>query len=377
MKRFLLCLCLVSALIFPTFANGEKEKTTAPAIVDETELSQEDLIAAAQKEGKLVVYGTHSYIEKAAAAFQEKYGIQVSWTQLGETDLIQKISAECSSNAGGADLVYAQDGSRIKGEWINQNYIYNWKSKRLGALTGNEDMSMSVFEYSCKAFIWNNELESDGKYLSNIWQITDPQYKGLFSMKDPYAEGVNFNFFTMLTSDENATKMAKAYKDYYGKDIALTTPNAGYEWIKAAYKNGMILGTSDTKISEEIGAKGQSVTRIGLFAVQRFATAKVKNLALAMNTGMDPYVGFYYPIYSIILKQSTHKNAAKLFVEFMLSEDGWQFWKNNVGDYSANKNLPYAGDISFDQWSKVAVLENMDFVYQNRVKVEDFIVGIN
>lgn len=377
-KKFLVAMLVALVAMGAVFAGGASDKASQEPVVDTTDLSHDELVAAAQEEGSLVVYGVHSYIEHACRAFEEKYGIDVQWTQLGETEMISKITGECAGNvAGGADLVFAQDGARIWGEMVNQGYIYNWTSERLGALTGNSDMSLSVFEYSCKGFIYNNELTGSEPYLTNIWQLTDPQYYGLFSMKDPYSEGVNFNFLTMLTTDENAALLADAYRDYYGKDIELTTENAGYEFIKMLYQNGIVLGTSDTKISEAVGAKGQSQTWVGLFSMQRFATAADKNLALAMNYDMEPFAGFYYPIYSIIPSNSRHINAAKLFVEFMLSMDGWQFWEGNVGDYNANRELPYAGDVSFDEWAEVSVLENMEYCFNNRAKVEDFIQSVS
>lgn len=370
---------LVLLLAFGTlFASGSSEKAAPAPKVDDVELSYDALVEAAKKEGKVVVYGTHSYIEKAAEAFSAKYGIKVEWTHLNETELISKVSGENSSKvAGGADLVFAQDGARIWGEWVGQDFVYNWKSDRLGALTGNSDMTLSVFEYSCKGFVYNNELTGDTEYLDNIWQLTDPANYGLFSVKDPYAEGVNFNFFTMLTTPKYSALLADAYKEYYGKDIVLTTENAGYEFIKALYGNGIVLGTSDTKISEAVGAKGQSKTWVGLFSMQRFATAADKNLALAMNYDMSPIAGFYYPIYSIITSNAKNLNAAKLFVEFMLSEDGWVFWDGNVGDYNANTNLPWAGDVSLEEWSKVAILEDMEYCFVNRAKVEDFIQSVS
>lgn len=354
---------------------GTKEGGTE--VSEQKELSQEELIAAASEEGKLVVYGVHSYLEKAAAAFQEKYGIEVEWTQLGETELMDKVSTECQSDvAGGADLIFAQDGARIQAELVNPDYLHHWSSERLGNLTGETDMTLSVFEYSCKGFIYNDELTGDGPYLTNIWMVTDPQYKGLFSMKDPTSEGVNFNFLTMLTKEENAEKMAEAYRDYYGEDISLTTENAGFEFIKMMYENGVVLGTSDTKISEAVGARGQDQTWVGFFSTQRFATADEKDLALAMNTEMAPFVGWYYPIRAMILEKSEHKNAAKLFVEYMLGEEGWSFWEGNVGDYNANPNLPYAGDMSFEDWKSVSIGEDMQYVYENRAVIEDFIAEV-
>lgn len=375
MKKLISVICIVLMATSMLFAAAANEKAEV-APVQEVELSYDELVAAAKAEGKLAVYGVHTYIEKALKAFGEKYGIEVSWTHLGETDLVNKVAGECASNAVGADLVFAQDGARIWGEWNLQGYIYNWSSERLGALTGETDRSMAVFEYFAKGFVYNNEKTGDAPYLTNIWQITDPANYGLFSMKDPYSEGVNFNFLTMLTSPEWSAKLADAYKAYYGKDIVLTTENAGYEFIKALYKNGIVLGTSDTKISEAVGAKGQSNTWVGLFSVQRFATAPAKNLALGINYDMNPVVGFYAPIYSIIPSNAQNINAAKLFEEYMLSEEGWSFWAGNVGDYNANKSLPFAGDVSLEDWAKVSVAEEMQYCFEHRADVEDFIQSI-
>lgn len=141
-----------------------------------------------------------------------------------------------------------------------------------------EDQNPLVFQFCNKVFIFNNEKVDDTAY-TNIWQFTDPQYKGLLQMKDANSEGVNMNFFTMLTRDDYAQQLADAYKEYYGKDIELTTPNAGYEWIKAIYANGLVLGTSDTKISEAVGAKGQDASPVGLFTLNKYGKKDEKGLA--------------------------------------------------------------------------------------------------
>ena len=72
-------LALIALMVFaPIFASGAKEEaaTTAPAQVEEKEMTHDELVAAAKAEGQVVVYATSSRIAKAAAAFTEKYGIE-------------------------------------------------------------------------------------------------------------------------------------------------------------------------------------------------------------------------------------------------------------------------------------------------------------
>ena len=140
-----------------------------------------------------------------------------------------------------------------------------------------------------KVFIYNNEKTGTTQPYTNIWQFADPKYKTTLNFKNPFQEGVNANFLTMITSPEWSAKIAKAYKDYYGKDITLTTQNAGFEWIKAIYKNDLINGTSDTTIAENIGVKGQNTVNppVGLFVYSKARYATTKNLALKPALNMS------------------------------------------------------------------------------------------
>jgi iron(III) transport system substrate-binding protein len=125
--------------------------------------------------------------------------------------------------------------------------------------------------------------------------LTEPQWKGLVQFKDPKVEGVNANFLTMLTSPEWSAKLDQAYQARYGKKLVLTTKNAGYEWIKMFFSNGLVLGNSDTTISENIGIKGQPKTTLGLFVYSKTRYDETKNLALLPMTEVVPFSGFMYP----------------------------------------------------------------------------------
>ena len=88
MKKYLalvLALTMVFALAIPAMADGEEE-----VVFDE------DLVAAAQEEGELVVYGSceEPYLAAAAEHFQELFGIEVSYQRLSTGEVQAKIEEE-------------------------------------------------------------------------------------------------------------------------------------------------------------------------------------------------------------------------------------------------------------------------------------------
>ncbi len=170
--------------------------------------------------------------------------------------------------------------------------------------------------------------------------------------KDPKSEGVNANFLTMISSPVWSAKLDKAYQDLYGRKLVLTTKNAGYEWIKRFFQNGLVLGNSDTTISENIGIKGQPKTTLGLFVYSKTRFDAKKNLALQAMTDVAPFSGFLYPAFLSLTKNAKNPNAAKLFIEYLLTEEGFKPWSKDVGSYSSNPNVPVnEGDHEISFWS--------------------------
>ena len=232
-----------------------------------------------------------------------------------------------------------------------------------------------MWEIMPKLFLYNNEKEP--LQVTNIWQFTEPEFKGRLQFKDAFSEGVNMNFFTMITRDDWAKKIAAAYKELYGKELTLTTKNAGYEWIKALFKNGVVLGKSDTTVAENVGAKGQAKQLYALITSNKMRTAKAKNLALQIAYEMKPFAGFMYPAYTFITKNAKSPNAAKLYMEFSMTAEGWEPF-NTMGDYSAvdtiknNKEDKY----TLEDWAKIVVFEDPVWCSEARSDVEEFMSSL-
>lgn len=362
-RKSLIALVLALAMLMGCF-------TTTGYAEDQT---YDELVAAAQAEGELVFYGANSYLNDAATLFSEEFGIAVEFTQLGETEMIEKVASESRAKNVVADVVCAQDTYRVSSDLLNTGYAMQWENPRITEITGEEDCTAVIWYYDTKMFMYNPELVGEG-WLTNIWRIADPEYKGLFTYKTPTAEGVNFDMLTMLTSDENAAKLAGAYKGYFGEDITLTTDNAGWEFIKMIYDNGVVLTTSDTTCATSIGALGMDNTWIGYFSAQRFSTQEAKGIELAYDYDLtSPFSGYAYPVYAIVLDGCSHPNAGKLFVEWLLSENGWKAFETYYGGFSANTENAYATPYSFEELKPYIIMDDADYLLETRADVEDMI----
>lgn len=356
-----------------TVADSTAAETTAAETEAPAEMSYDELVELAKKDGKLVFYGANSYLQDAANNFAEEFGIEVEFTQLGETEMIEKISAECKTGAPTADLVCAQDTYRVNTDLIGTGYAMNWTNSRITAITGEEDCTAVVWQHDTKMFMYNPTLVGED-WAYNLWRITDPEYYGLFTFKTPTSEGVNLDMLTMLTSDTYAEKLAEAYKEYYGEDITLTTDNAGWEFVKKLYENGVLLTSSDSTCATTIGDVNLDKTWMGYFSTQRYSTQEAKGIKLAYDyNNATPFAGYTYPVYAVVLNGCQHEYAAKLFAEWLLSENGYKAFETYFGGFSANSANAYATSYSFEDVEPYLVQDDADYLMTARVDMEDFL----
>ncbi len=384
MKRMkLLALLLAVCMVLGAFAGcgsqtpppaeSPSQDITPPPAPEQDEMTHDQLVEAAKAEGKVVVYATTSRIAKAGELFTAKYGIEVESSNLKDYELIEKVSTEGRTGTVAADFVLCQDAGRTFGELMKPGYLYSYMPPTMKDVIPAKYQDPLIFCNINKVFIYNSEKTQTAP-VDNIWALADPEWSGRFQFKSPFGESVNSNFCTMITSDEWAAKIADAYKSHYGKDIQLTTPNAGYEWLKAIFENGLVLGSSDTTIAENIGIKGQDQVTMGLFVYSKTRYDAEKDLALAPIMEMEPFSGFYYPLYALMCKDAKHPNAAKLFIEFLLTEEGFSPWGVDNGTYSSNPTIAVnEGDFPLEVWEPILVPEDPEYCFANRAEVEEFL----
>lgn len=345
-------------------------------------MTHEELLEKAlTEEGSFVVYGNTSRIATALEEFTALYGIAGEANNLKDAEIYIKLETEMSGGAKGADMVMIQDGASLKSQALEMGYLVNFVPASVKDSVGEEDLNPLVQQYINKVFIWNN-LGDNAPAITNVWQLTEPQMKGNVIFKNPESEQVNMNFLVMLTSPEWSDKLAQAYESLYGTPIDLSGyENAGYKWI-AEFLSNCTFGNSDTTIAEDISQESAQ-GKIGLFVLSKLRSSSVytDNLTVGQykateeGTAIEPFSGFMYPMYAMVTSNASRPYTAMLFIEYLMTSEGFAPWGKSIGAYSTNTQVvPNEGDLGIDVWKQTLVMEDPDYILDAYEDVYSFVL---
>ena len=375
MKKFL---CVVLALAMLLCALPALADVAADVATGET-LTHDQLVEKAKAEtGTFVVYGNTSRISTAAEEFAALYDIPFESNNLKDQEIYTKLRSETGN--GAADMVMIQDGAQLT-DAIDEGLVINFVPAAVkDVLDAADQQPALVHQYINKLFIYNN-LGDSVPAIKNVWELTAPEMKGNVIFKNPESEKVNMNFLVMCTSDEWADKLAGAYYAWKGEDIALGEyKNAGYKWV-AEFLDNVTFGKSDTSIAEEVSQE-TAAGKIGLFVLSKLRSSSVltDNLTVAQydasanGYAIEPFAGFMYPMYTMINTKATRPYTGMLFIEYLMTQEGFKPWGKSIGAYSPNPAITVNdGDLTVDVWKGTLVMEDADYILES-FEVEDFIL---
>ena len=342
-------------------------------------MTREELAEKAMAEsGTFVVYGNTSRIATAAEDFAALYGISVESNNLKDQEIYTKLRSE--NGRGAADMVMIQDGAQLS-DAIDEGLVVNFVPASVKDVLEESDRQPAlVHQYLNKLFIYNNQGDSVPA-IRNVWELTAPEMKGNVIFKNPETEKVNMNFLIMCTEPAWAEKLAEAYRDWKGTDIDPGSfENAGYKWV-AEFLDNVTFGKSDTSIAEELSQK-TAAGKIGLFVLSKLRSSSVltENLTVAQydasanGYAIEPFSGFMYPMYTMVNTKATRPYTAMLFIEYLMSQEGFAPWGKSIGSYSPNPAFTVnEGDLSIDVWKANLVMEDANYILDS-FEVEDFIL---
>jgi len=264
------------------------------------------IVDAAKKEGKVVIYSTTD----AASAnplvkdFEALYpGIKVEYSDLNSTELYNRFIAESAANNGTGDVIWSSAMDlqvKLVADGLGLAYA-SPETKALPKWAVWKDTAYGT-TYEPIAFVYNKRLvpeadvPKDHAALTKLIESKMDFYKGKITAYDPERSGVGFLFFN------------EDIKNFPG----------AWDLFRAMGKSGAKFYTSAGAMMERV-TSGEHLIAYGIFGSYALSRSK-----------KDPNVGIVLPSdftmvtsrVAFISKAAKSPNAAKLFLDYMLSKRG-------------------------------------------------------
>lgn len=264
------------------------------------------IVDAAKKEGKLVIYSTTDAVSATPLVkdFEAMYpGIKVEYSDLNSTELYNRFIAEAAANNGTADFLWSS-AMDLQVKLVNDGQGLAYPSPEIKSLPKWAVWKDSAYgtTYEPTAIVYNKRLvpeadvPKDHTALLKLLEAKGDAYKGKVTAYDPERSGVGYLFCN--------------------EDIK-NFP-AAWDLFKAMGKTGAKFYTSAGAMMERV-ASGEHTIAYGIFGSYALARSK-----------KDPNVGIVLPSdytmvtsrVAFISKHAKNPNAAKLFLDYMLSKRG-------------------------------------------------------
>ncbi len=266
----------------------------APALA-----ADEALIAAARKEGRVVWYTTQivdQFVRPAVEAFDRKYGIRVDYVRSGTPDMVLRVTNEAKANSGQGDIV---DGTSSSAALKRAGLLMKFTPpNNLPAQFVDADGYWIANNLYVLTPGFNTNLVEKGSEPRAFEDLLAPKWKGRIGWTVPPA--------SMLAPE------------FVGLVLAAMGEEKGRTYLRALAKqdlNGHVVSARqmlDMVIAGEFPV-----------ALQIFNNHAVISAGKGAPSGwipMQPALGLLSV--SSITKLAPHPAAAKLFMEFLVSEEG-------------------------------------------------------
>ena len=386
MKR-MLSLVLALALLLGVCAIANAE-TVDEALAAAAKMTNEELYEKAKAEmaagAQLNFYSTTSFAEKAAANFMNDYpefNGKVVYAEIDDKETYTILTNTIGSGVkDSADMALTQNGPDLKTYLLDEGLTLTYFPDALKDVVSEAEQEPAVVTYVNSLFIYHNGEGSIN--FTNVWELTEEQWKDRIFFKDPTNETVNINFLIMLTSEKWNARLEEAYEARYGKAWeAGEFESAALQWIDGFLANVNYTYTSASKMAAGIasGAPGN----MGLFVfskLRKVDEADRGNLTVVQfENEVEGFSGFMYPIYATVCKDTECPYTCALFINYLLSEEGFagpKSWNSSQGYYSPNKTIAKPEDVQdepYEYWSDRLVIEDLEYIDEHYIDVYEFI----
>ena len=308
-RRYFVRLCSVLTLAAVLITGcGGSDTSKQPASADSKGAVAPTLVELAKKEGKVVVFSPSkgALMDNMAATFKKKYGIDVENVYAGSTQIINRIRAEKDNPTGD---VWVGAGGIIpflvaKKEGVLEPYaIQGYKVPETAGeiVLRDKDHFFNAAWILTLGWTYNTQKGKPGDIPADLSGFLDPKWKNQVEMSDPAASGTAVLFImSEIQKFRNAGKPEAEAWDLLKKFAAQVKrfPESGGGPSADVAKGDVAAGLAFDQQAYLMKGKKEPVDWV-----------------LPKNTPVviDP---------AGIIKKAPHPNAAKLYMEFLLSMEG-------------------------------------------------------
>ncbi|WP_309066907.1 ABC transporter substrate-binding protein [Microbacterium sp.] len=311
----------------PGAAGGKPVEDAKPKVSlapDETAdgFDLEKLVAAAKKEGPITIYDQTGKVVQIAEAFTAKYGIEATGVKI-ETNVIEKVRTEGKSGNVIGDVLASAEVAGVY-SLIEDGLLTNWVPGDMYDKLPEEARYPFLNLYETYVWTYNAAAFPDGCPVENVWELTEPDWKGRVALPDPekfatYPIGWN------QSARDHDDEFADAYEAQFGEEIDTDEESAVHEWLKRFAQNSPIVGKDAEAPSDAVGGEGQPDPAIALIPGSKYRNNEDKGYAQAVCTDLEPYAGWTVPQSMAYASNTDSPNAAKLYIHFATSQEGMEF----------------------------------------------------
>lgn len=315
----------------------------------------DEIYAAAKKEGKVVIYIGTSRASRVVDGFKERYpGIDVEVHVMTNDELLERFEREQRAGIFNADIISATVSPLQEGWMHPQNMLFPWIPPELAdVIPQNRQEPLLEWRLTFRNLAYNTVAYPEGPPIESLWDLTRPEWNRRIIMADPRLDGPALDFMTTIVL--HADEMAADYERVFGEPIRLTTPNAGYEWIRMILANRPSLYPDERNleiVGDPNARSGSAPVAISISGsrYRTIGSPAQGNLQFAPLVDVTPKAGVEYPAMTNIAYKAPHPNAAKLLIHWLFGDEkggaGFEPWFD-PGNYPVRTDVAFGPEHSF------------------------------
>jgi iron(III) transport system substrate-binding protein len=279
-----------------------------------------DIVAAARKEGRVVVYSVTSSVPLLLQDFQLLYpDVKLDYVVLDTGPLYDRVVAETTSGST-ADVVWSS-AMDLQVKLVADGHAARYVSPEASNLPSwamwRDEAYGTTFEPV--GFVYNKSLVDASKVpqsraeLVELLGRNEAKFKGKITAFDPEKSGLGY---LLMTQDLDAS------------------PSTFWNVAKALGNAGLYPGTGSGAQFERL-AKGESVLGYNLLA--SYATGRIKKDLPNLGVVLPKDHTLVVSRVMFISSKAAHPNAARLWFDYLLSKRGQQMLaKSDLGSLRAD-----------------------------------------